>query len=306
MTVLGPLKSTEAGFTLIHEHILVDFIGADKISSDRWEHEAVIQKVLPFLLAVKERGVKTLVECTPAFLGRDVELLKKLSKSSGVQLMTNTGYYGAVENKYLPAYAYSESAEMLSKRWISEFENGIDGTGIKPGFIKIGVDPGRLSALHRKLVRAAALTHLGTGLTICADTGPAATAEEELDLLEAEGVSPEAFVWVHASGDEASFIRLGKRGCWISLDGISSSSLTKNLETVVMLKANGLLKKVLISHDAGWYRPQEPDGGEFRGFTEVPDLFLPLLAKNGFDRQDIHQIMVRNPAEAFTIRLRTR
>ena len=71
MTVNGPVPSKEMGTTLTHEHVLVDFIGADSISKQRWNRDKVIEKVLPFLEQIKTLGCKTFIECTPAFLGRD-------------------------------------------------------------------------------------------------------------------------------------------------------------------------------------------------------------------------------------------
>lgn len=303
-TVTGRIDVDSLGATLIHEHILVDFIGADKIKPDRWKHEDVIEKVLPFLSEIKSKGIKSIMECTPAFLGRDVVLLKKLCDLSGLNIITNTGYYGASDNKFLPKQAFRETAEKLSERWIGEFANGIDGTLIKPGFIKIGVNPCALSDLHKKLIKAAALTHLQTGLTICSHTGPALPALEELAILKVNGVAPEAFVWVHANGTDADFVKIGKMGAWISLDGISNESLTKNADTIRMLKSNGLFNRVLISHDAGWYRPGEANGGEFRGYTTIPDKFIPLLISQNITKAEIDQLLVRNPAQAFGIKIR--
>lgn len=298
------MNASDLGVTLIHEHVLVDFIGADKITPDRWKHEEVIKKVLPYLLEIKERGIQSLVECTPAYIGRDVLLLQKLSEKSGLNVLTNTGYYGASDNKYLPAFAFTETAEQLSKRWISEFENGIEGTKIKPGFIKTGVNGGPLSEIHQKLIKAAALAHLKTGLTICSHTGPALPAEQEIEILQKSGVSPDAFVWVHANGSHDEFQKIGKSGCWISLDGVNEDNFEQNAELILFLKQQGLIKQVLISHDAGWYRPGEPNGGEFRGFTIISDKLLPLLKSKGFSDADIKQIMVANPANAFAIRVR--
>src|SRR5690606_20506208 len=138
MTVLGPIPSSEMGLSLIHEHVLVDFIGAGRIGYHRWESAAVIPVVQPFLKQAQILGVKTLVECTPAYIGRDPELLRELSEANQIHLITNTGYYGASNNKFIPAHAYSESAEQLAERWIREWREGIDGTGIRPGFIKTG------------------------------------------------------------------------------------------------------------------------------------------------------------------------
>ena len=304
VTVGGVIQTRALGLTLIHEHVLVDFIGADKISFDRWEHESVIQKVLPYLFQAKERGITSIVECTPAYLGRDVNLLQKLSEKSGLRIITNTGFYGASDNKFLPQIAKTETARQLADRWINEFRYGIDGTTIKPGFIKIGVNPGPLSDLHKKLVTAAALTHLATGLTICSHTGPAATAREELKILENLGVHPRAFVWVHASGSEEEFLQLGKMGCWISLDGIHENNLDKNAATISLLTSRGFMDQILISHDAGWYRPGEPDGGSFKSFTTISDKFLPFLMHRGFSRKEINQLMVNNPAQMLAIRIR--
>ncbi|MEZ4903986.1 MAG: hypothetical protein R2822_20695 [Spirosomataceae bacterium] len=119
------------GKTLIHEHFLVDFIGADKISFDRWQPEEVVPIILPYLLEVQKWGIKTILDCTPAFLGRDMRLLELLSKKSGLQIITNTGYYGAVDNKYLPYWALTETAEQLAKRWTKEFKK-IEQTRIRP------------------------------------------------------------------------------------------------------------------------------------------------------------------------------
>ena len=102
MTVNGPESPGKMGITLEHEHILVDFIGADSTGYFRWNRDSVIQKVLPFVLEAKERGVKTFIESTPAWIGRDPLLLKSLSRTAGINFITNTGYYGAVNNKYIP------------------------------------------------------------------------------------------------------------------------------------------------------------------------------------------------------------
>lgn len=91
-TVTGPISSSKLGLTLIHEHILVDFVGADKINPSRWEREKVVAKMLPHLHNLKRLGVATLIDCTPAYLGKDPLLLRELSEKSGVQLVTNTGY----------------------------------------------------------------------------------------------------------------------------------------------------------------------------------------------------------------------
>lgn len=304
-TVRGPISQRALGRTLAHEHVLVDFVGADQVSASRYEAQKVFEVVLPHLRKARELGVRAVFECTPAYLARDVRLLERLSKASDLHLITNTGYYGARQNKFLPAFAHTETAEQLSRLWIAEARDGIDGTEIKPGFIKSGVDPeSALSEVHRKLVRAAALTHLATGLTVAVHTGRG-PGLEQLDILKAHGVAPGAYVWVHAQGaKDDDLFAAADRGAWISLDGLNRNSLTRHLHLCRELKKRGHLGRVLLSHDAGWYDPAKPEGGTFRGFELMFEAFLPSLKENGFSEAEIDQLMVANPAEAFAVRVR--
>jgi len=310
LTVRGPIKPEDFGTALIHEHVLVDFIGADKITPDRYNRAEVVQRVLPFLREIKSLGVQSLVECTPAYLGRDPVLLNTLSEQSGLHLLTNTGYYAAAGNKFLPPQAYTETAEGLAQRWIREFREGIDGTRIRPGHMKISVNaPKRtLEDLDRKIVTAAGLTHLQTGLTITSHTGLAQPAREQLDLLRSVGVHPSAFIWTHAQAEAFTnktlepYAELAQRRAWVSLDGVGDDNAGTYAEILLFLKEKNLLNHVLLSHDAGWYRPGEPNGGEFRPFTAIFKVLLPKLRAQGFSESDVQQVLVKNPAEAFAIK----
>ncbi len=306
ITVNGEIRAGAMGKTLHHEHLLVDFIGADSTGYHRWNKDSVVEKVLPYLAELKDLGYNTLVECTPAYLGRDPELLKMLSQKSGLQLITNTGYYSAVDLKYLPPHALEETAEEISIRWIDEARNGIEGTNIFPGFIKISVENRPLERIHRKIAGAAALTHLATGLVIMSHTGTAAPAFQQLEILKNYGVHPSAFIWTHAQNEKDfnTHAEAAKRGAWIAFDGFSADQLEKYVEFAVFMKKQGLLNRLLFSHDAGWYTPDEPGGGEFRGFTEIDEILVPGLRESGISQQDIYQLFVLNPKEAFQVRKR--
>src|SRR5690606_25872791 len=306
MTVTGPVTPAEMGLSLIHEHVLVDFIGADQTGEHRWDKEEVLSIVTPYVMELKEFGVQTMVECTPAYLGRDPLLLKALSETTGVQIITNTGFYGASDNKHLPREAYTETVDQLAARWIKEAQEGIAGTGIKPGFIKISVNSGSLSELHRKLIRAAARTHLKTGLIIASHTGPAVPAFEQLAILGSEGVHPSAFIWVHVPGeaDPAMHVKAAQQGAWVSLDNLAVSNLEEYADMLQNLKSQGLLHRVLLSHDAGWYSPGEEKGGDFRAYTALFKEFLPLLTAKGWTETEIQQLLIINPRTAFEIQIK--
>ncbi len=308
MTVTGSLEAEKMEVTLEHEHILVDFIGADSTGYHRWNREQVIKTVLPHINTAQSKGLQTLIECTPAFLGRDPRLLKKISKKTGLWILTNTGYYGAVNEKFLPEHAFEESVDQLAERWIGEWKNGIEDTGIKPGFIKIAVgQDSTLSKIHEKLIRAAARTHLKSGLTIASHTGPAPPAFAQIKVLKEEGVSPEAFIWVHAQkGSIESHVKAIEKGCWVSLDGVKpKEAIIKDYVSMLSnLKEHNLLHRVLISHDAGWYSPGKSGGGGFRSYTSIFDHLIPALRRNGFSDKEINMLLKTNPQNAFSINVR--
>jgi phosphotriesterase-related protein len=236
-------------------------------------------------------------------MGRDPGLLAQLSQASGLQIITNAGFYGAAGGKYVPRFAYSETAKEIAGRWVGEFRNGIPATGIRPGFIKIGVDAGPLSEINAKLVSAAAITHLQTGLVIASHTGDGVAAAAQLSLLKRYAVPPSAFIWAHAQDEKNTSLhrRAAEEGAWIEFDGISEEGLSQNVASVVEMKQAGYLQHVLISQDAGWYHVRERGGGNFRGYDLLFARFLPELRKAGLKESDVRTLIIENPRRALTL-----
>lgn len=313
MSVNGRVDADSMGVTLSHEHVLVDWIGADSTGSHRWNRDDVVEKVLPFFMEAKEQGVQTIIEFTPAYLGRDPDILLELARRSGMQVITNTGYYGAVDNRFMPRTAYDQSSDEISHRWIEEFHSGIDNSGVRPGFIKMSVaENATLSDLHQKIVTAAIKTHIETGMVIASHTIGDVPAMEQLEMLEDSGVSPEAWIWTHAqSGSSAANIEAAKKGAWVALDNVryrpdaedgESGTISWTIDRIRQLQNEGLLNRVLISHDAGWYDPDQENGGDFRGYTDIFRHLIPGLKDAGFSDMEIDQLLVKNPASAFRLR----
>jgi phosphotriesterase-related protein len=74
---------------------------------------------------------------------------------------------------------------------------------------------------------------------------------------------------------------------------------------VTRLRDEGLLHRVLVSQDAGWYTVGEPRGGTFRSFDTVFTAFIPALRENGFGTEEIDLLLIDNPARAFSIGVRS-
>lgn len=283
------------GSILVHEHILVDFIGAEKASRSRYSLAEVVRVARPKLEALKPFGCQRLLEATPNFLGRDPRLLRRLEDATGIELWTNTGIYGAANRGGVPAFARKESALELAKRWIAEWKNGVEGR--KPRFIKTAVNGFPLDPLDRKLVEASAIASLETGLPIASHTnggGPA--AEAQIEILQRMKCRLDKFVWVHAQGekDHAFHERAARAGVWVELDGIRENSADWHRDCVLFMRKQGLLRRTLISQDSGWYRVGEPGGGHYRGYTFLYTNFLPMLPREIWAR-----LLVENPRRAF-------
>ena len=299
-TVRGRIKPSQLGLTLIHEHIMVDFIGADKASKDRYDVDEVFEVMLPYLREIKALGVTGFAECTPMFLARDADLLKRLSGATDMHILTNTGLY---RDQYVPKYAFDRSADELAAMWIDEIRNGIEDTGIKPGFIKIAANTGKLVPIQKKIIRAAARTSLATGTTIASHTTVGVSAVEEIDILEEEGLPLSKFIWVHASseGNQDLHFAAAERGAWVEYDNISKGSAQNSIQRIKNMLEKGYGDKLLLSQDAGWYHVGEPKGGNIKSFAYIIEEFVPLMKQSGIDQDTVDQLLIQNPARAMRI-----
>jgi len=300
MTVRGPIEPSRLGLTLPHEHVMVDFIGADKTGPHRWNADEVFGVMLPHLKAARSAGVTSFVECTPMFLGRDVKLLKRLSEASGLNILTNMGLY---KEPFLPPFALKEDADALAGRWTAEWRGGIEGTDIKPGFIKIAVNPGKLIEVQRKIVTAAARCSRATGLTIACHTGHGPAALECLDILRTERVEASRFIFVHADAeaDPKFHAEVARAGAWVEYDSIGWKPIADHAKLVRAFLDRGFADRLLISHDAGWYHVGEPGGGEIKPFTPLVKELLPMLERDGVSRAVLRRLTVENPRRALEV-----
>ena len=304
MTVRGAVSPDELGPFLPHEHVMSSF-GATDAQAAAHDRTIVFEAVAPYLAKVHALGCRTIADCTAAYFGRDPVLLKRLSERTGLNILTNTGYYGAANDRYVPQHAHEESPEQLADRWIREWGEGIGDSGIRPGFIKIGVDKPGLSEIDAKIVRAAAIAHLATGLTIAAHTGANPEAvRHQLAILKEEGVDPSAWIWVHAhDADVEDLLTAADAGGWIELDAIRPERYGAHLMRIEALVKAGHLSRILLSHDGNSYRLS---GGASKPYDALFTAFVPMLNTAGFDEESVKTLTERNPARAFTVAVRLR
>ena len=299
-TVLGDIHPGKLGPTLAHEHILVDFIGADKHSKERYDPNEVFSTMLPYLTEIRRLGVTGFVECTPNYMARDPEVLARLSKAADIHILTNTGLY---KEPYLPKYAFEYSADQLADQWTREIREGIEDTDVKAGFIKIAVNPERIVPIQQEIVRAAARCSLTTGAAVACHTASGVAALHLLEILEEEGADLGRLIVVHSDAEEDTeyHLKIASCGAWVEYDAVREETAERTLTLLRLMLQSGFEDQVLLSQDAGWYNVGEPGGGGIRGFEYLVRNFVPLMLGNGFSKELVDRILIKNPSRAFEV-----
>jgi phosphotriesterase-related protein len=306
-TVNGPIDVEELGRTLIHEH----FRTSDEATRFQFPHlydEAEEWEVaLAEANAVKGHGIRTVVEPSAMFLTRDAAFSKRVANESGLQVVLATGVY---TYDHLPQPLLNRDEDQLADIFVHEIEHGIQGTGIKPAFIKCAADEPGITPNIEKVHRAAARASNSTGKPIMAHSRPASgTGPEQMRIFTEEGVDPAKVQVAHTGDtDDLDYIeRLLETGCFIGLDryGLDIFLPTeKRQATTLALLERGYAERMFLSQDycssIDWF-PREVQ--PYLKASEVPDwsmtfLFekvIPELQERGMTDDQLDQMMVQNP-----------
>ena len=306
-TVSGPIDVEQLGLTLIHEHFRAADEGVRFQFPHLYDEQEEWDRAIADARAVRSHGVATVVEPSALFLTRDAAFSKRVADESGLQVVLATGIY---TYDHLPQPLMNRDEDGLADIFVYEIENGIQGTGIKPAFIKCAADAAGVTPNIEKVHRAVARASNRTGKPIMAHSRPASgTGPEQMRIFIDEGVDP-ALVQVAHTGDtdDLDYIeRLLDTGCFIGLDryGIDIYLPTENRQvTTLALLERGYADRMFIAQDycstIDWF-PRELQ--EYLKANEVPDwsmtfLFekvIPELKERGMTEEQLDQMMVENP-----------
>lgn len=307
-TVLGPIAPGALGKTLMHEHIIWDWKGAEEGRRMLYTTDDVARAILPHLLALRQSGCRTLVEATTAGAGRDLEVLRECARQSGLNIVTNAGAWdgGKYRGQLVPRTVREADADEVAAMWAGEFRDGIEGTGVKPGFIKLAMgDEGTLSALHEKLLRAGARAGRKAGLAIQCHVCPPPAAARVLEILEEERFPLSRYIWVHADAAQSMgpVLETVRRGAWVELDClIRFPNLNWHIDAIRTLAQEGLTGRVLLSQDAGcYYVGANPGEEDFHPYDRLFNEFVPEFVRSGIPEGVMNEILTINPARVLDV-----
>lgn len=341
-TVLGEIDAKDLGFTLPHEHLFLDlscyWSGPSKQISKRayyqepmslekhaeafynpWAflHNTVLDDMDSTINEVRAFmgfGGKSIVDVT-AFgpMGRDPIALRYVSGVTGANVIMSSGRYS------LPSMDEEEkkrSINDIKKTILDEFANGAEGTGIKPGLIKLAFADKLDQEPELRTLRAAARAQKKIGCAM--NIHPNIWAKEShqlINMLEEEGAILDKVIFSHQdfTGEDPEYHdSLAKKGAYIEFDTFGCECVADPLDITVWFRSDGEkisyvkkqiemgnVRKILLSGDmclkifftkwGGW------------GYAHLPQHILPRMRASGISDEDIHIMTVENPAEVFGI-----
>ncbi len=166
-SVRGEISADDLGFTLMHEHVMVvdSFM---RCQVPGWfDRDGFMKKVVDELSRAAQKGVRTIVDATPINLGRDISIIREASEESGVNIIASTGFYW-----YDEPWMEGWGIDALMDRLLQEVNQGIQGTGIKPGVIKAGTEQQGMTPVNYRLLKGAARLCNATNLPLTTHSSP--------------------------------------------------------------------------------------------------------------------------------------
>lgn len=310
MTVNGPIDTSQLGFTLMHEHVLISASGLYA------RYPALLgpdpeTRAINSLKAAKAAGIDSMVDATTFDLGREPELLARVSAASGVNLVNVTGWWLDV-----PRFMWGVGVNQMAREFIRDIEEGFRGTAVRAGILKCAADFEGVTGPLETMARAVARAHAQTGLPIMVHSYPTGQlARRQIQIFREEGVDLTR-VKIDHSNDTTDLEYLQwilDQGCYLGLDRypgrlVSPGQRTNTLKALIDL---GHGDRLCPSHDCICLHihNERPDGTlpeqhDFQlrnpdGWHYMHRHVMPQLESMGVSEAQIRSLFVDNPRRFF-------
>ena len=309
-TASGPMDTSRLGFTLMHEHIILQTVALKNNWPEAFDREGAIQVAVGKLREAKAAGVDTIVDATPFDLGRDVPLVAEAARRAEIQVIFATGTYFPV-----PKYFQTHSADEVAELFIRDITEGIQGTDIKAAIIKNASEGRSLAGPQETVFRAAARAHRRTGVPLTTHSNaPEQGGLDQQRVYAEEGVDLTRVIIGHSCDTEdLDYLkRLLDRGSYIGMDrfglellrGERLPTTEQRVRVITELCRQGYAGQIVLSTDtlscsdywSAEYMAREWPG---RRYSYLPRVVLPALLEAGVSRTQIDQMTRLNPRAIF-------
>ena len=333
-TVLGPARPDELGPTTTHEHLLIDFRVMFDPPTEASEIFRAYQPVTmenlgwvrynPFrnednlelldeglavseALLFKAAGGRTIVDTTTIGIGRDPLALARVSRLTGLNIIMGAGYY--VDDAQAEDMD-GKTDDDIAREMIADISTGVGDTGVKAGIIgELGCS-WPLRENERKVLVAGARAQQETGAAISIHPGRNDRAPFEiLDILAEAGVDVGRVIMGHIDRtvlDEPTLLELAGRGSYLEYDlfgwetsyypfsEIEMPNDGQRIGFIKLLVDHGYAERLLLAHDVFGKSGLAAYGGF--GIAHILENIVPRMRERGISDEDVHSMIVANPA----------
>ncbi|MDP6379864.1 MAG: hypothetical protein QF662_00845 [Phycisphaerae bacterium] len=216
ITVRGPVEPEALGAVMNHEHLHADMYDWEKqeviveehpISDER--RALLMNEAMPFLKRCTEHGCFAYLDTTIPPWRAWPTFYAEVSEAADMHIILSTGCYREVEvgsywvktpDDAIWPLARKSSAEELAEIFTREILEGIHGTKVCAGAIKLGTSAPELTKTERKAFSAGAQAQKATGVHITTHCPGKMGAETgQLAVLDEEGVDLNRVVIGHTA-----------------------------------------------------------------------------------------------------------
>lgn len=298
-TINGIINEDNLGRIYIHEHLKIDLSHQKKDLDTRFDD---IDSVIEEMKGLKKKGIDTIVDVTNRGMGRDIEAMKKVSVSSGINVIASTGFY---KEPFLPKYVYKMEEKDLVKLLVKDIVEGIGATDIKAHVIgEIATSKDKITPMEFKIFKIAIQAHLETGKPISTHTTLGTMALEQINLFKDYKVDLSKVVIGHLdlNCDLDYHLKIADTGCFMAFDTIGKinyQSDERRVKHIIELINRGYLNQIVLSQDITRKSHLKVNGGI--GYSYLLDKFIPKLVEEGISKEQINQILSVNPKRLLSV-----
>ncbi|MGB9787103.1 MAG: phosphotriesterase family protein [Infirmifilum uzonense] len=312
LTARGPVSDDELGYTNLHIHLVAMppawLYKTPTFSNDPDYILSDLDKAVEELKLYHASGGQAAVDATCRDYGRNPKaMVQVVERVPEVKLVLVTGFNRGI---YLEEWYYTASEDKLAELFASEVKNGIEGTPLRAGLIKIGADYMRILPVESKGMRAAASAHLSTGAPIVVHTTLGTAALEILELLERQGVDPASVIFYHVDRnlDVYYWEEIASRGSYLVLDQIGKVKYAPESARalfILNMVRRGFERHILLGTDIARRSEMKSYGGG-PGLDYLFGKFVPYLRKvfekEGVEAGLVEKFVLENPRRALRLR----
>lgn len=359
-TVCGDISVDKLGLTSMHEHPAMDFGAMHDALKDvpppvpEWRMEFAVHN-MPFirnniyrykeavcvnnpdliaheLNVFRLTGGNSVVDCSPCCIRGDVSVLRQASEKTGVNVICATGLGScAFSANKSGKYNFDNETDALN-HLISEIQNGIDGTGIHPGIVKVMVETsdaqGNIDPREDMFFNVAAKAAAESGLPLYVHSMPTLDAEYIISLADRAinkyHVKPDKIVMCHMDGAmlfvnlhdyltskvnmvENYYIPEQLMNMGVNI-GVDTFGNLINMEVIPVIPGDdwrrirelvhlinaGYEDHIVLGHDL--FPSVEGTNVGLHGFTRITEFAIPMLKKVGISEKSVKKLVIDNPA----------